>query len=182
LINSLYGLMPRSIDSRNPAVLTIGKIEGGNAANVISERVLLAGSLRTTDGLSRETLMQRVRSICTGIEHNTGAAVRVQFSKPLPGVDNHPRITAALEAAGRRVVGPENVSLIDRPSMGGEDFAVYLAHVPGAMFRLGCGQAGVDNPFLHSPRFDIDERALVLGARILVRAAWLLALNSRREV
>lgn len=178
LLNSLYGFLPRSVDSRNPSVLTIGRIRGGGSPNVISERVELGGTLRTTDTTTRETLMQRVRSICSGIEHNSGATINVRFTKPLPAVNNHPRIAAALEAASRRVLGPENVGLIDRPSMGGEDFAVYLDHVPGALLRLGCGKPGVTSPFLHSPIFDIDERALGLGTRILMRAAWLLALES----
>jgi amidohydrolase len=62
--------------------------------------------------------------------------------------------------------------------MGGEDFAIYLKHVPGALLRLGCGGPDGDSPFLHSPKFDIDERVLALGTRILLRAAWLLSLES----
>jgi amidohydrolase len=69
------------------------------------------------------------------------------------------------------------VVLIDKPSMGGEDFAVYVEKVPGAQFRLGCADGNSDWPLLHSPCFDIEERSIGDGLRILSRAALLLALQ-----
>lgn len=179
LVSTLYEFLPRAIDSRNPSVFTVGRISGGYAPNVIPERVELGGSLRTTDLESQETLKRRVSEICQATETNSGAQVRVRFHSPLKAVVNHPRIAAALEEASRRVVGPENVKLIDRPSMGGEDFAVYLDYVPGALVRLGCAEPGTKAPFLHSSRFDIDERALALGTRIVVRAALMLSIGAR---
>ena len=85
-------------------------------------------------------------------------------------------MTSAIEAATIQVVGGENIVLIDRPSMGGEDFAVYIDHVRGAQFRLGCAGPEGDWPLLHAPTFDVAERAIPLGARIMTRAALLLAL------
>ena len=83
-------------------------------------------------------------------------------------------ITEALEESSRSVLGEQNIELIDRPSMGGEDFSVYLETVPGALLRLGCGTLGETNPFLHSPVFDLDESCLVVGTRILIRTALIL--------
>ena len=70
---------------------------------------------------------------------------------------------------------------IDRPSMGGEDFANYLEKTPGAMFRLGCAREPTEAPPLHSPRFDIDEAALPIGAKILARTAVLWSDPERVE-
>jgi metal-dependent amidase/aminoacylase/carboxypeptidase family protein len=69
------------------------------------------------------------------------------------------------------VLGPDGVSRLDLPSLGGEDFAFYLQHVPGAMLRLGCTPPGAVPQHLHGARFDLDERCLPLGSRILLRAA-----------
>lgn len=174
LVGSLYEFLPRRVDSRNASVLTIGRISGGYAANVIPERVELLGTLRTVSPSAREVLKREVVRICSGAELTGGATVSVRFFNPLSAVHNDPVVTAALESAAGRVVGPTSVQQIDLPSMGGEDFAVYLEHVRGAMLRLGCAPPGGRTPFLHSPRFDLDERSLALGTRILLRAALLL--------
>jgi amidohydrolase len=175
LVGTLYEFLPRAVDSRSASVFTIGRISGGYTPNVIPERVELLGSLRTTEPHTREMLKKRIEQTCAAVELTSGATVRARFHSPLKSVNNDPMIAHALELASERVVGRENVAIIDRPSMGGEDFAVYLDHVRGALLRLGCATPGVKTPFLHSTEFDIDERALVTGTKILTRAALLLA-------
>jgi amidohydrolase len=69
----------------------------------------------------------------------------------------------------REVVGSENVAQMPRPSMGSEDFAAYLEQVPGSMFRLGCAGEQSPWPGLHTPTFDVDEKCLPIGAKILAR-------------
>jgi amidohydrolase len=174
LVTALYGLLPRSVDSRNASVLTIGRIAGGYAPNVIPERVELQGTLRTTDDATRGRLLERIAEVCRGVQETSGVTITPQFLRPLGAVYNHPAIAAALEAASRRLLDPAQIILLDRPSMGGEDFSVYLDHAPGAMLRLGCAAPGAKPPFLHSSTFDLDERALALGTRVLLRAALLL--------
>ena len=181
LVNTLYQFLPRSIDSRSPSVLTIGKISGGYAPNVIPERVELRGSLRTTELPARERLKRRIEEICAGAEQGSGAKIHVRFHIPLAAVYNDPKIMAAMEEASCRVVGAENVVRLNQPSMGGEDFSVYLNYAPGALLRLGCAVSVDDPPFLHSPLFDLDERAIAVGARILFRAALLLSLAPQME-
>ena len=175
LVSTLYEFLPRTVDSRSAAVVTIGKISGGYAPNVIPERVELSGTLRTTDSETRDILKARLQDICTGVEQTSGAKIRLGFRQPLKAVVNHPRVAAALEQSAHRVLGPENTVIIDQPSMGGEDFSVYLDHAPGALLRLGCGISGAASTFLHSSLFDIDERAIGFGARILLRTALVLS-------
>ncbi len=183
MVNALYKFLPRAVDSRSPSVFTIGQINGGYAPNVIPARVELRGTLRTTDDISRETLKRRVREIAGGIETVSGTSIGLDFGNSVKSVNNHPLATAALEAASRSILGADNIVIIDRPSMGGEDFSAYLDHVPGALLRLGCAPPGAkDSPFLHSPVFDVDERCLVLGTRILIRAALLFSVGLRSEV
>ena len=182
LVGALYQYLPRSVDSRSPSVFTVGQINGGFAPNVIPERVELRGSLRTIDARSREILKRRITEIAGGIEEVSHTRIRVQFRRPLRAVNNDRRLTAAFEEASRHVVGGMNVRMIDRPSMGSEDFSVYLEHVPGALLRLGCAAVGDDAaPGLHSAVFDIDERAISVGARILARAALRLTSDLRTD-
>ena len=174
LVSSLYKFLPRSVDSRMPAVFTIGQIEGGYAPNVIPEKVVLSGSLRTIDPEARTTIKNRIAEICLGVGNMSGTEIQVQYLHPLASVVNDSVITSEVEKAAARVVGPENTHRIDQPSLGGEDFSVYLDHVPGSMLRAGCGYPGQQDHFLHSTLFDIDEKVLALGTHILTRTALLL--------
>lgn len=177
LVSALYEILPRTIDARDPAVFTIGKIAGGSAANVIPEKVELVGTLRTIEASTRHELEKRMQRICNATELSTGTRIDLDLNSPLGAVVNDPQVTSALHEAARRVVGNENAIVLDKPSLGGEDFSVYLDHAPGSLLRLGCATPGMDWPFLHSPLFDIDERTLAVGTRILVRAALLLAVG-----
>jgi amidohydrolase len=181
LVGSLYEFLPRRVDSRHPAVLTFGSIHGGTTANVIPDSVELQGTLRTTDAASRDTLKIEIDRICSGAELSTGARIQRRFFCPLAAVVNDQRVTTHLEQAAKTVLGAENIDTIALPSMGGEDFSVYLQHAPGAMLRLGCRPPGQEGHFLHSPKFDLDERVLSLGSRILMRTALSLSLQFRKS-
>jgi amidohydrolase len=174
-ITALYQYLPRSIDSRSPAVFSIGKLSGGTLSNVIPSRVEVLGSLRTLERATREKLKDRIEAIVHGVKEASGTAIHVRFYESIDSVVNDPRVTGALEVAARRVLGSEGIEHIHEASMGGEDFSAYLTRVPGAMLRVGIAPPGFAAPFLHAPDFDIDERALALGARILLRAALILS-------
>lgn len=171
-----HQLVPRSVDSRDPVVLTFGAITGGTQGNVIPDRVILRGTLRTLARPISQKIGERLHAIARGIGEATGATIEVTF---LPGPDavvNDPGVTAIASDAAAEVVGPANVRDLPRPSLGGEDFAAYLPKAPGCLLRLGIAAPGSDVwPPLHTPNFDIDERALSVGTRILARCAVLLS-------
>jgi amidohydrolase len=171
LVSTLYGVLPRRIDARSPAVLTIATIAAGQTHNAIPERATISGTLRTIEAHTREALLERVADVCSGVATITGTTITPEFRHAIPSVVNDRRMTGALEQAAVAVLGPDYVSPIEHPSLGGEDFAFYLQHVPGAMLRLGCAPPGVVPQYLHSARFDVDERCLPLGSRILLRTA-----------
>ncbi|MEJ7595162.1 MAG: amidohydrolase [Planctomycetaceae bacterium] len=176
LVSALYQSVPRRADSLTPIVFSVGSIHGGTASNVIPDLVEIAGTLRSTDRRTRDSVLSSIRQICTGIAAATGNTIDLLYRSPLGSVVNDVTVMSAIEAASIQVLGGENIVLIDRPSMGGEDFAVYTDHVRGAQFRLGCAGPEGDWPLLHSPIFDVDEAAIPLGARILARSAMLLAM------
>ena len=175
LISSLYQFIPRATDSQEAVVVTIGRIQGGDNANVIPEQVELQGTLRTLDSLVRQQTIDHIRRLAAGIGQVSQTQIEVEFGASCRSVRNDPRLTRLLEAAAAQVVGADNLERIARPSMGSEDFAYYLDHTPGAMIRLGCASSQAGGSPLHTPEFDVDERALAIGAKVLARAAVMAA-------
>jgi amidohydrolase len=180
LINSLYLFIPRVVDSQDAVVLGIGQIHSGDNPNVIPERLQLKGTLRTLERRVHKESVQHIRRLAHGVAQTTDTQIDVQFEQTSGSVCNDARVMAILETAATDVLGAEGIQTIARPSMGSEDFAFYLDHVPGAMVRLGTASHRYGRSGLHTPYFDIDERALTNGARILARAA-VLWCDPRRE-
>lgn len=180
LVNSIYQFIPRSIDSREPVVVSFGVIEGGENPNVIPEKVLLRGTIRTVSRVASARVKERIRGIARGLSDASGATIDVEFQRGPDAVINDEWVTGICVLAATELLGKEAVETIRLPSMGGEDFSAYLAHTPGSMLRLGVG--GTNSPFLHSSQFDIDETALPIGAKLLARSLVLLSRPRDREL
>jgi amidohydrolase len=175
LVTQIYQTIPRAMDLRNPAVVTVGQFDGGHCANVIPDTVTLRGTIRALDlAVSNET-RDRLAHLCEGAALASGAGVETSFSRLLPGVVNDPGVTAACIASARELVGDGGLVLSGQPSMGAEDFADYLTLVPGCMMRLGVAGPDKKTRPLHTPTFDIEESALLIGARLLLRSFLRLA-------
>jgi amidohydrolase len=171
LINALYLYVPRITDSREAVVVTIGQVKAGHTANVIPEEVILRGTVRTLERDVRATTLRYVERLAEGIGRTTDTRIEVGSHFTTPSVVNDPQMIELLRRVIRSMGSGISIDEISRPSMGSEDFAVYLEHAPGAMFRLGCTSERAGGVPLHNSEFDIDERALRIGARVLARAA-----------
>lgn len=180
LISSIYLFIPRATDTQDPVVVTIGQIIAGHNPNVIPEQAILRGTLRSLGGEVRERTKNHIRQLARGLAEASGTRIEVSFEPGPQSVRNAPELNDLLQDAASEILGATGVDLIQRPSMGGEDFAFYQEHVPGAMMRLGCASPSAGNAPLHSPMFDLDERALLIGAKILARAAVLWSDPDRR--
>lgn len=180
LISSIYLFIPRATDTQDPVVVTIGQIIAGHNPNVIPEQALLRGTLRSLGGEVRERTKSHIRQLARGLAEASGTRIEVSFEPGPQSVRNDAELNDLLRDAASEILGPAAVDVIQRPSMGGEDFAFYQEHVPGAMIRLGCASPSAGSAPLHSPSFDLDERALSIGAKILARAAILWSDPDRR--
>lgn len=182
LISSLHQALTRHADALHPSVFTLGMIHGGTAPNVVPDAVDFAGTLRCTDRRTRDDIHALMLRCCDSVGAISGNTVSCEFRTPLGSVVNDVTVASAMEEAATLALGSEQVQLLDKPSMGGEDFAMYIEQVRGAQIRLGCaGETSEQSPWplLHSPDFDIDESAIRVGARVLTRAALLLAMMPR---
>ena len=171
LISALYLFVPRSTDSQDAVVVTIGQVRAGDNPNVIPERVELHGTLRTLSADVRRKTIDQIRQIAHGVGQTTDTRIEVQFDNGSPSVENSVELIDLLRIAGTDALGREGIEFIPRPSMGGEDFSFYLAQVSGAMLRIGSTSEKAGGHPLHSPNFDIDEESLRVAARVMARAA-----------
>jgi amidohydrolase len=172
IVTSLQQAISRTQNPLRPIVLTIGQISGGRAPNVIAEQVRLAGTVRSLHPETHAQLPQWIEGIVANICRTYGAEYELNYRRGVPSVQNDTRLTKLLEEVSRQAWGDERVQMITEPSLGAEDFALYLAHAPGAMFRLGVGFGDRPNPPLHHPQFEADEQAIYTGVVTLASAAW----------
>jgi amidohydrolase len=169
LVSLIYQAVPRKTDARDPVVVTIGQIAGGHAANVIPDNVTMKGTIRALDAAVSRSTRDLVRRLCHSTAQALGGTAQIAFDAQLPGVVNDAAVTAICLSAACDVAGADHVITEGRPSMGAEDFADYLTGVPGCMIRLGVGRKGKKTTPLHTSTFDIEESALLVGARLLTK-------------
>jgi amidohydrolase len=165
LITGLPGVLSRRIDPRNSTVMVWGAVNAGVAANAIPQTGALAGTVRTA---SRDTWVEMenlVREAVAGLLAPLRIEHTLHYRRGVPPVVNEEVSTRILTHA-IEAVGPE-VLADTRQSGGGEDFSWYLEEVPGAMARLGVWSGRGAQLDLHQPTFDLDERALAIGVRVM---------------
>ena len=166
LITGLPGVLSRRLDPRHSTVMVWGAAHSGSAPNAIPQTGTLAGTVRTA---SREAWLEMeslVRETVSGLLTPLGIEHSLAYHRGVPPVVNEERCTQIMTHA-IEAVGPD-VLAETRQSGGGEDFSWYLEDVPGAMARLGVWDGQGPHRDLHQPDFDIDERALAVGVRVLV--------------
>ncbi len=172
-INSLHHIVSRKVDPLHPAVLTVGKISGGHAENVIPDEVDMSGTVRTLSIDLRDQIPKWMEHTLWGITTAYGGAYEFKYEEGTPPVINDEKTTKFALKKLKEFLGEERVVELEYPSMGGEDFSEYLMKVPGTFFRLGIRneEKGIKYP-LHSPLFDIDEDVLPLGVEVLSYLAY----------
>jgi amidohydrolase len=168
---AIYQSVGRVFDAREPVVITVASVAAGEGFNVIPDTAVLRGTARTLSPGARCQIEPLLRRIADGICKMNGAEYSLEINLGAPPISNDESVDAALRDAAASVLGEDAVHEIALPSMGAEDFSFYLQEAPGAMFRLGVGTPGVAPQYLHTPTVAPDERAIVIGARILARAA-----------
>ncbi|MDF3312344.1 M20 family metallopeptidase [Rhodococcus sp. T2V] len=165
VVTGLPGMLSRRIDPRTGTVMVWGAVSAGRAPNAIPQTGMMTGTVRTGDHETWEMLEPLVREIVHGLLAPTGVRYQLNYRRGVPPVVNDEVSTRMFEDA-IRTVGPD--ALADTPqSGGGEDFSWYLEEVPGAMARLGVWSGAGEQLDIHQPTFDLDERALGVGVRVL---------------
>ena len=168
LVTMLQTIVSRNTNPLESTVLSIGKIKGGHNFNIISDKVHMSGTTRAYTEENRTMIKQRMKEVIEGVSKSFGADIKLNYKDGYPPTVNHSsQVEKVLEAASSVVAsGAKNPYL----SMGGEDFSYYLQNKPGCFFFVG--SAPNENEILSTPHhcshFNIDERALLIGASVYV--------------
>jgi amidohydrolase len=164
ILIALQQLVSRYSNPTTPTVLSFGDIHGFGATNIIPEKVTLKGTLRTFDEAWREVLHSKINSICQNIAESFGGSCEIDIPKGLSYVNNDDEITETIQNVAIELLGKEQV--VEMPiRMGAEDFSAYGHQIPSSFFRLGTGNIAKNiTDTVHTPKFDIDEAALSIGA------------------
>ncbi|MCW9682075.1 M20 family metallopeptidase [Dolichospermum planctonicum UHCC 0167] len=178
VITSLQQAISRTQNPLRPVVLSIGKINGGRAPNIIADRVQLLGTVRSLHPETRNNLPDWIEKIVSNVCNSYNAKYQVNYRQGVPSVQNDNALTQLLQSAAEEAWTNERVQILPEPSLGAEDFSIYLEHAPGAMFRLGVGyEERIINHPLHHPQFEVDESAIMTGVVTLAYAAYKYWLN-----
>jgi len=181
VITALQTVVARRIDPARPAVCTVGSVHAGIASNVIPETATLTGTLRAMDTPTRERLVAEVTRIATAVALAHGVTATVNVSHGTPPIVNPTRAAAWARQAAMSVLGEDAVVPFGITNMGGEDFAFYLERMPGCFLRFGARTAAEEPIAAHSPRFDVAEGAIFVGAAVLAACARVAALELATE-
>jgi amidohydrolase len=165
---ALYGILARRVSAKQPAVISLGSIHGGQANNVIPDDVEISATIRYTNSETQKLLHREIAQALT-VPRALGGDCDYHIVIGYPPMSNDPDISELLGRTATELMGPGHVEHLEL-EMGSEDFGFFSSLVPGAMFMLGC-RLEDDERQHHNPRFDIDERCLPVGAAILAEGA-----------
>lgn len=171
LVCNLQQVISRKVDPLKAAVVTLGSFNSGFAHNVISNHAKITGTIRTFDEQVRNTILDYIKRISSHTCKMFNAKYKVNILTGTPSTKNHKKETDILYDAATRVVGKENVIEYEA-NLGAEDFSYFLQEVPGSYFFTGSAnkEKGITYPY-HHPKFDIDENALLIGAKTMAAVA-----------
>ncbi|HWT18571.1 MAG TPA: M20 aminoacylase family protein [Variovorax sp.] len=161
VVMALQTVVARNIDAQQAAVVTVGALQAGEAANVIPQQAILRLSLRALNAQVREQTLERVRAIIESQAASFGCTSRIEHRPAYPVLVNHAAETEFARQVGVELVGEDAVDGNTAKLMGSEDFAWMLQRCPGAYLFIG---NGVSRPMVHNPAYDFNDDILTTGA------------------
>lgn len=168
IINALQTIVSRNISPLDNGVVTVGKINGGTAHNIIPESLEMEGTIRTTNLQIRNRIHQNLEEISKGIGKSMGAEVMLNIEKGVPPVICDDSWVDRVFKVGGILLGEDNVINLSQPAMGGEDFAFLKENKPGVFIRLGVRSPGKEYGATHSSFFYTDEGAISVGIKTML--------------
>ena len=171
IITELPAALSRRVDPRSSLSLVWGRVNAGTTANAIPDDGIIEGTVRCLDDQAWHQAPELIRALVDSVAAAYGVVAELSYVRNVPPTVNEAISTAMVEAAADRVLGADSVVATPQ-SLGGEDFAWYLESIPGALSRLGTRKPGSGQDFdIHHPEFDVDERAIGVGVRVMVATA-----------
>ncbi|MET3287716.1 UNVERIFIED_CONTAM: amidohydrolase [Brevibacillus sp. OAP136] len=171
IVMHLQTIASRNVSPLDSVVVTVGTFTAGDNFNVIADTCRMTGTARSFSAEVRDRAEERIQEIVEGTARMMGGSATVEYTRGYPAVINTEAEAEIVRQSAVEAVGEAAVKTVE-PTMGGEDFSYYLQEVPGAFVFIGAGnpEKGAAYPH-HHPRFDIDERSMVISAEVLGKSA-----------
>jgi len=172
IVLALQSIASREASPFEPVVVTIGSIHAGEANNVIPQYAELTGTIRTFDAKVQEQMKERIERLINGVAESYRCKASIHYTEQTPVLINDDNCVRHTEQVIDDLIGCDN-RIVAPPTLAGEDFSIYLQHVPGCFFWLGSGPAtDAEQAFgLHHPKFYLHEACIPLGASLLAAIA-----------
>jgi amidohydrolase len=171
IITELPAALSRRIDPRSGLSLVWGRVSAGTAPNAIPDTGVVEGTVRCLDDSAWHAAPDLLKALVESVASAYGVVADLGYQRSVPPAVNEALSTAMIEAAAERVLGSDSITPAPQ-SLGGEDFAWYLESVPGSLARLGTRRPGSADDFdIHQPMFDVDERSIAVGVRLMAATA-----------
>ena len=167
LVLALQTIVSRKIDPLEPVVLTVGTLEAGTRYNILAGKARMSGTVRTLSEKVHAQIPGFIRRLAGGITQAHGGTFRLAYETIGSVLRNDAAMAALARSVAGGIVGKANVFDMDKASMGGEDFSEYLKSAPGCFIYIGTGKIGSKMVPWHHSAFDIEEKALLTGAKLL---------------
>lgn len=168
IVNDIQTIVSRNIKPTEPAVVTVGKITGGTAHNIIPGKVEMLGTVRTFSKETADLIKDKLVAIVEGVTESAGASYSMEFDYGYPAVINSEETTDLFMQKAKELLGEDSVIELEEPIMAGEDFAFYQQHFPGTFFFLGSGREATGSTYSwHHPRYNVDEECFKTGAALM---------------
>ena len=171
IVTALQTLVSREVSPMEPAVVTVGRLSGGTAFNVIPATAVIEGTVRTYNEGVQAHIERRLPAMVKGVAEAMRASAEVEYRRLYPLLVNHASGVSIARDVVTELLGP-GAALESDPIMGSEDFSFVLQRAPGAMVRLGVRHKDWEQVRpTHSPEFDLDEAALPIGVAVMAGMA-----------
>ncbi|HZW09525.1 MAG TPA: amidohydrolase [Phycisphaerales bacterium] len=174
IVTALQSIASRNVGPTDAVVVTVGRIAGGTVSNVIPSSVELVGTVRTLRVETRRLARERLFAIVEQTAAAFGCRAEIDWEDGYPVTSNDAGLTEHFFAVAREALGERRVSVVEHPSLGGEDFSYYGRHVPACFYMLGLlppGQDPATTPKLHQAEFDFNDEAIPTGVELMCRLA-----------
>lgn len=167
IVIALQTIVSRQVSPLEPLVISVGKMHGGTAPNIIPEEVVLEGTIRTLNNVVRADVPIKMEKLVKGIAESYGGQAEFTYLPAYPVLVNDNEVTDIAYRAAGRFLNPEQLAFLDQPDMGGEDFAYIAQAVPSTFMYVGIME---DQPISHHhPDFHFEDKHLKVLSELMVQ-------------
>lgn len=171
LVQDIQAIPLKHTSPTQPTLVHIGKIQGGEANNVIADTVEIEGTARSFSEVTRNLIRKKIEDSCKAAESLWGATIELDYIIGAPAINNSSEITAVFKAIATDMLGDSSVYELEEPSMGADDFGYFSEKIPSLYFRLGIKKDDEEIFDLHHPQFYFDDSVLIRGVELYTNIA-----------